>query len=113
MKFLKWIRKISYDMFYGPGNEHADLGRILAFFSVLTTFGGALWNTLLGLPLELGPTGYPGGLALVLGGAAALIYAKDRAKAENTVAKAVNTTANTEAKTEVRADKERITQNAK
>jgi hypothetical protein len=84
-KFVRFWK----DLFYGPGNENADIGRILAFFSVLVTFTGAVWNVLLGLPLELGPTGFPGGLALVLGGAAALIYAKDRAKAENTVAKAV------------------------
>lgn len=96
------------DLFKGPGNEHWDLGRIVAGFAIFITFLGAVWNVLLGLPLELGPTGFPGGLALVLGGAAALIYAKDRAKAENTVAKAIDTTANTEAKTEIRADKERI-----
>jgi hypothetical protein len=81
-KFLK-------DLFYGPGNEAADIGRIIAFVATLFTIFGAIWNVLLGLPLELGPTGFPGGLGVVLTAAAALIYAKDRAKAENTVAKSV------------------------
>jgi hypothetical protein len=84
------------DLFKGPGNEHWDLGRISAGFAIFITFCGAVWNVLLGLPLELGPTGFPGGLALVLGGAAALIYAKDKAKADNTVARAMSTTADTE-----------------
>lgn len=74
------------DLLKGPGNEAWDLGRILALLSALSMLGGELWNVSLGLPLELGPTGFGGGLAAVLGGAAALIYAKDRAKAENVVA---------------------------
>jgi hypothetical protein len=94
------------DLLKGPGNEHWDLGRILAALSVISTIAGAIWNVLLGLPLELGPTGFPGGLGVVLGGCAALIYAKDRAKAENTVAKAVNTEANT-SKTEAATDSRR------
>jgi hypothetical protein len=83
MKFLR-------DLLAGPGNDFWDLGRILAFFATLATIAGAVWNVLLGLPLELGPTGFPGGLGVVLGGAAALIYAKDRARTETTVAKAMD-----------------------
>lgn len=83
--------KFFIDLLKGPDNEYWDLGRILAALSMLATVLGAVWNVLLGLPLELGPTGFPGGLGVVLTGCAALIYAKDRAKAENTVAKAVQT----------------------
>jgi hypothetical protein len=79
--------KLLRDLFFGPENQFLDLGRILAFGSALAMIAGAVWNVLLGLPLELGPTGFGGGLAAVLGGCAALIYAKDRARSENTVAK--------------------------
>ncbi|HEY8593324.1 MAG TPA: hypothetical protein VIL42_10745 [Sphingomicrobium sp.] len=82
--------KLLRDLFMGVGNEHWDIGRIGGALSVLAMFGGAGWNISLGLPIELGPTGFGGGLAAVLGGAAAWIYAKDRARAENTVAKAVS-----------------------
>ena len=102
----KWFRfQLVIDLLKGPDNEHWDLGRVLAFLSSLSMIMGAVWNVLLGLPLELGPTGFGGGLAAVLGGCAALIYAKDRARAENVVAKAADTTANTEAKTEARETK--------
>lgn len=83
---MKFVR----DLFMNVGNANWDLGRIGAAFSVLMMFAAALWNVLLGLPIELGPTGLGGGLAAVLGGAAAWIYAKDRARAENTVAQAVS-----------------------
>jgi hypothetical protein len=86
---MKTFRKRLQDLFFGPDNSFLDLGRVLAFLGVLSMLLGQLWNVLLGLPLELGPTGLGGGLGAVLGGAAALIYAKDRAKAENTTAKAV------------------------
>jgi hypothetical protein len=83
---MKWLK----DLFYGPDNQALELGRVIAFFATFSMLLGALWNVLLGLPLELGPTGLGGGLAAVLGGAAALIYAKDRAKSERTVANAVS-----------------------
>jgi hypothetical protein len=82
--------KLIKDLFYGPGNLAADLGRIVGALAVAMMLGGQVWNIMLGLPIELGPTGLGGGLAAVLGGAAALIYAKDRAKTENTVAKAMD-----------------------
>ena len=88
---MKFIR----DLFMGVGNANWDLGRIVGAVGVLMMLGGQVWNILLGLPIELGPTGLGGGLAAVLGGAAALIYAKDRAKSENTVAKAVAAEADT------------------
>lgn len=83
------MKKFLKDLFYGPGNVSADLGRILGAVGVLMMLGGQVWNIALGLPLELGPAGLGGGLAAVIGAVAALVYAKDRAKAENTVAKAV------------------------
>ncbi len=81
--------KLLQDLFMGVGNANWDLGRILGAIGVLMMLGGQAWNMALGLPLELGPTGLGGGLAAVIGAAAALVYAKDRAKAENTVANAV------------------------
>lgn len=74
------------DILMGIGNQHWDFGRLLGIGSVLFMFGAAGWNISLGLPLELGPTGLGGGLAAVVTASAALIYAKDRARAENTVA---------------------------
>jgi hypothetical protein len=50
---------------------------------------------LLGLPIELGPTGFGGGLAAVITASAALIYAKDKARAENIVASTAGTVADT------------------
>jgi hypothetical protein len=75
--------KILKDLLGGPNNGYWDLGRILAFLSSLAMIAGAAWNVLLGLPLELGPTGFGGGFAAVLTSAAALIYAKDRARVES------------------------------
>ena len=49
------------DLFKGPNNEAWDLGRIVAGVGVLMMLGGQVWNILLGLPLELGPTGLGGG----------------------------------------------------
>lgn len=77
------------DLLKGPGNEAWDLGRIAVALGILVVISAAIWNMLLGLPIELGPTGLPGGMAAFYGGCAALIYAKDRAKAENTVAVAI------------------------
>lgn len=74
------------DLFKGPNNDYWDLGRILGAVGVTLMVIGQLWNIALGLPIELGPTGLGGGLGAVLAGVAALIYAKDRAKAENKVA---------------------------
>jgi hypothetical protein len=82
--------KLLKDLFMGVGNQAWDLGRIIAAAGIAMMLGGQVWNILLGLPVELGPTGLGGGLGLVLTGAAAMIYAKDRAKAETTVAQAMD-----------------------
>ena len=80
MKFLK-------DLFMGGQNEYWDEGRILAAVGTFLIFMAEVWNMLLGLPIEIDKVGVAE--AAVLTASAALIYAKDRAKTENTVAKAV------------------------
>lgn len=67
------------DLFYGLGNRHADLGRILAGLAMASMLGGQIWNIHLGQPIDLGPNGLGGGLTGVLGAVAALIFFKDRA----------------------------------
>lgn len=74
--------KILKDLFYGPGNEHLDLARVVGGLAPATLVAAAVWNVYLGLPIELGPTGFGGGFAAVLTAAAALIYAKDKAATE-------------------------------
>jgi len=88
--------KFIIDLFKGPDNQHWDLGRIIGFLAPTALVAGAIWNVMLGLPIDLGPTGFAGGIAAVVTACAALIYAKDRARAENTVAGAINTSANTD-----------------
>lgn len=95
-KFWRVLVKFWKDIVYGPGNDNADLARLGVALGTLSVIGAAIWNILLGLPIELGPAGFPGGLGALYIGAAAFVYAKDRGKAENTVAKAINTTAETE-----------------
>lgn len=77
------------DLLWGPGNEAWDLGRIAVATGVVLMLVTVIWNMLLGLPIELGPAGFLGGMGAFFTGCAALIYAKDRAKAENTVAVAM------------------------
>jgi len=88
-KFWKILVTFWKDVLYGPGNASADLSRIAVAVGVLISTAAVVWNMLLGLPIELGPTGLLGGLGALYIGAAAFIYAKDRAKAENTVAVAI------------------------
>ena len=77
------------DLLKGPGNVAWDLGRLAVALGTGSVVASVVWNILLGLPIELGPTGLPGGLGAFFGGCAALIYAKDRAGSENKVANAV------------------------
>lgn len=83
---MKFIR----DLFMGIENRAWDAARFWGALAILSMFAAAGWNISLGLPIELGPTGFGGGLAAVCTAVAAWIYAKDRAKAENVVAKAVS-----------------------
>lgn len=87
MKLLRWFSNRFRDLFFGPGNVHADLGRVISFLATFAMLSSTVWNIMLGLPIELDKAGV--GYAAVLGACAAFIYAKDRAKAENTVAKAI------------------------
>lgn len=75
---MKWLK----DLFYGPGNQHLDLARVVGGLAPSTLVAAAAWNVYLGLPIDLGPAGFGGGFAAVLTAAAALIYAKDKARVE-------------------------------
>ncbi len=87
MKLLRWFSDRFRDLFFGPGNLAADLGRIISFLATFAMLASTVWNMMLGLPIELDKAGV--GYAAVLGACAAFIYAKDRAKAEHVVAKAL------------------------
>ena len=87
MRLLRWFSDRFRDLFFGPGNAAADLGRIISFLATFAMLASTVWNMMLGLPIELDKAGV--GFAAVLGACAAFIYAKDRAKTENTVARAV------------------------
>jgi hypothetical protein len=76
--------KLVRDLLFGPGNEHLELGRVLAALGGAMMAGAAGWNVSLGLPIDLGPTGLGGGLGAVFAGAAGLIWAKNRAQTEST-----------------------------
>lgn len=70
------------DLFMGPGNTFWDLGRIAVGVSLATEVGAAIFNMIIGEQvinlLELGT-----GIAAILTAGAALIAAKDIAKAKN------------------------------
>lgn len=82
------MMKVLRDLFMGVGNTAWDLGRILGAAGLVGVIAAAVWNVTLGLPIELDKLGVA--LAAVLTAAAALVYAKDRAKTENVVAKAMD-----------------------
>lgn len=81
--------KLIVDLFKGPGNLAWDLGRFVAFGAGAAMLAGQVWNIILGLPIELGPTGLGGGLGAVMAGQAALIFAKDKAGADARLTQAV------------------------
>lgn len=81
--------KLIVDLFKGPGNIAWDLGRFVAFGAGVCMVAGQVWNIILGLPVELGPTGLGGGLGAVMAGQAALIFAKDKAGADARLTQAV------------------------
>ncbi len=74
------MRKLWKDLFYGPGNKHLDLGRIVGAVGVGMMLGGEVWNAYCGKPIDLGPGGLGGGLAAVIGAVAVLIAAKDHSQ---------------------------------
>lgn len=81
--------KLVWDLLKGPSNLYWDLGRVAVAAGLLLVIYSTAWNIWLGLPIDLGVTGLPGGLGAFFGGCAALIYAKDKANAETQVAKAM------------------------
>ena len=72
---LRWIGRRLKDLFYGTGNVHLDLGRVLSFFSILTPIAAAGYNMWLGKEIELQELGM--GLAAVVTACAVLIKMKD------------------------------------
>ncbi len=73
--------KLLKDLFYGIGNESADLARVMAFWAVASYSFAFLWALVkTGATLDFSALGV--GLAAVLAGAGALIAAKDIAKAK-------------------------------
>jgi hypothetical protein len=67
--------KLLKDVFYGPGNLHLDLGRVISFCSFVPLFAAAVYNMQRGEALDILALG--GGFAAVLTAAAVLIAAKD------------------------------------
>lgn len=74
MKLLRAIDRLIRDLWFGPGNEHADLARILATFAVLAEVGGECWNIHLKQPVDLAALG--GGIAAILTASAGYLAAK-------------------------------------
>ena len=62
-----WIVERLKDLLYGPGNNHLDSGRVLAWLALGALIGGQIHNIHLKQPIDLGPGGLGGGLAAVLG----------------------------------------------
>jgi hypothetical protein len=74
-KIGRWIAERSRDLWYGPGNLHAELGRVLATLAILTEVGGALWNMLkMHQAIDLSALGL--GLAGILTASAGYLVAK-------------------------------------
>lgn len=69
------MKRLVKDLFYGPGNKHLDLGRVIAFLSFLPLFAAAAYNMRLGQSLDIMALG--GGFAAILTAAGVLIAAKD------------------------------------
>ena len=76
---LRWIGKRLKDLWYGPGNRHLDLGRLIATFSVLTMIGAVCWNIHLGKPID-NLQGLGVGLGAIITASGALIKWKDAEK---------------------------------
>ena len=47
------MKRLFKDLFYGPGNKHLDLGRVIAFLSFLPLFAAAVYNMRLGQSLDI------------------------------------------------------------
>lgn len=71
-----WIAERLRDAFYYSGNQHLDIGRVLAFLGPTALVGAAIWNMHLRQPIDLGPGGLGGGFAAVLTASAGFLAAK-------------------------------------
>lgn len=78
MSLLRWLANRLKDLFYGPGNVHLDLGRVVSFIVSLAPVGAAIWNARLGKEINLQDFGL--GIAAVVTACAVLIAAKDAEK---------------------------------
>ena len=67
-----WITARARDLFYGPGNATLDHGRLASFSAFVMVAAAVVHNIRVGQPIDLGPTGLPAGLGLLL--AAVEIY---------------------------------------
>jgi len=72
---LSWVAARLKDIFYGVGNSHLDIGRLIAFGSASAIVFAAVWNAVLRQPIDLQAFGL--GLSAVLTAAVVYIY-KDR-----------------------------------
>lgn len=81
MKILTFISDRLKDLLYDPTNTKLDIGRTLGMAAFVLLALAAKHNAIdLKQPLDLGPTGFPGGLATVLAAAGVYIF-KDRQQA--------------------------------
>jgi hypothetical protein len=75
-----WIAERFKDLWYGPGNDHLDSGRVLAWIAVTSLIAGQVQDIYLRQPIDLGPGGLGGGLAAVVGALGVYLF-KDRQQA--------------------------------
>ena len=74
MKAFRWIAERLKDLLYDPTNEHLDPGRCAAWVGIALVFLATIHNVHHKEPIDLGPTGIPGGLAALLGALQFYLY---------------------------------------
>jgi hypothetical protein len=84
MRPFRFLSDRLKDLLYDPSNTRLDIGRTLGVTAFVLLTLAAKHNAIdLKQPLDLGPTGFPGGLATVLAAASVYIF-KDRQQAGET-----------------------------
>ena len=81
MNVMRWLGERLKDLLYDATNDHLDPGRVLGWIAALSLVWAAAWNMHLGKEIDLGATGFPGGLAALLG-ALVLYILKDRKQSQ-------------------------------
>ena len=71
---FRWIADRLKDLLYDPTNLHLDPGRVAAWLSIALIVTAAIHNAHIHQPIDLGPTGLPGGLAGLLGALVIYLY---------------------------------------